>query len=154
MVDRPHGWTLTKQADVSGKAVTLRMAEAAAQISLSPATVEAILDGSLPKGDVLATAKVAAVMAVKKTSELIPLCHPVRVDHVTVEITADDAGLSMNVRVSGTDRTGFEMEALTGAAAAALTVYDMIKSKEPGAVVSDLRLVSKSGGASGDFRAG
>ncbi len=152
MADRPDGRTLTKQADVSGKAVTLRTAEAEAKISLSPETVKAILDGTLPKGDVLATAKVAAVMAVKKTPELIPLCHPVRVDHVAVEITPSDGGLSLSVRVSGSDRTGFEMEALTGAAAAALTVYDMIKSKEPGAVVSELRLVMKSGGVSGDFR--
>ncbi len=154
MVDRTRRAPLTKQADVSGKAITLRTAEAQAEISLSPGTIDAILNDALPKGDVIATAKVAAVMAVKKTPELIPLCHPVRVDHVEVQILPIELGFAITVNVSGMDRTGFEMEALTGAAVATLTIYDMVKSLEPGAVVSGLRVVSKSGGVSGDYRAG
>jgi cyclic pyranopterin phosphate synthase len=141
--------------DVSSKAPTERTAMAEAIVRMSPETLGAVLDGSAPKGDVLAVARVAGIMAAKKTSELIPLCHPLPISAVTVLCEPDEAECIIRVlatvRVTGT--TGVEMEALTAASIAALTIYDMLKAVERGITIEAIRLISKEGGKSGSFRA-
>lgn len=136
--------------DVGEKAETPREATATCTLRATPATVRKIMAADLPKGDAVATARIAGIQAVKRTPDLIPLCHPVRTTSatVTIETTADDA-ISVTVTVKGIDRTGFEMEALVGASAAALTIYDMTKSTEPTIRIDGLRLLAKSGGKSG-----
>jgi cyclic pyranopterin phosphate synthase len=138
--------------DVGGKATTERWAKARAVVSFSGKTLARVKAGDLPKGDLRAVAELAGVMAAKRTPELIPLCHPLLLTQVEVELTLQDeppsAVLTSTVRTTGP--TGVEMEALTAAAVAALTVYDMIKGIERGARVSEVRLLEKHGGRSGD----
>lgn len=137
--------------DVSAKDVTDRSATATATVVTRPDVVARILDGSLPKGEVVGTARIAAIMSVKKTSDLIPLCHPLPIAGVQVDITGADDRVLIEVSVRTTSRTGVEMEALTGASVAALTVYDMVKAVDRAAVITDVRVLEKHGGRSGDW---
>ena len=141
--------------DVSEKHVTSRSATAKAQVLMLPETLALILSGQAKKGDVLATARIAGIMAAKKTHELIPLCHPLLISKVSVDFTADEKTssieVSATVRVEG--KTGVEMEALTACSIAALTLYDMCKAVDRGMKITDLRLTEKSGGKSGTFTA-
>ncbi len=142
-----------RMVDVGAKATTERLAIARGSITMQPATLALITSGGMPKGDVLATARIAGIMAAKRTSELIPLCHPLFLSGVAIELTPDSATNSVqieaHVRTSG--QTGVEMEALTAVSVAALTIYDMCKAVERGMRISDIRLVQKSGGRSGDI---
>jgi cyclic pyranopterin phosphate synthase len=139
--------------DVSDKHVTSRSATAKAQVLMLPETLALILGGTAKKGDVLATARIAGIMAAKKTHELIPLCHPLLITKVSVDFAADEKAssieVSATVRVEG--KTGVEMEALTACSVAALTLYDMCKAVDRGMKITDLRLTEKSGGKSGTF---
>ena len=143
-----------RMVDVGAKAVTERAATARAVVRMSPATARAVLDGDAPKGDVLGTARIAGIQAAKRTGELIPLCHPVGLDHVGVDAVIDmPAGtITLTATASVTARTGVEMEAMTAAAIAALTVYDMVKGLDRAVSVEAVRLLEKSGGASGTWR--
>jgi cyclic pyranopterin phosphate synthase len=141
--------------DVSAKAETVREAIARAVLRMAPATLEAVRHGNAPKGDVLGVARTAGILAAKRTPDLIPLCHPLRITGVDVTF-AEDAGrgeLTIEARVRTVEKTGVEMEALTAVAVAALTVYDMVKAVEKGVVIGEVRLVEKSGGKSGHWRA-
>jgi cyclic pyranopterin phosphate synthase len=140
--------------DVSGKAETAREAVAHALIRMRPATLRAVQRGNAPKGDVLGVARTAGILAAKRTSELIPLCHPLRLTRVEVSFDArpDRGELAIEARVRTVDKTGVEMEALTAAGVAALTVYDMVKALEKGMTITNLRLMQKSGGKSGDWK--
>ena len=142
--------------DVGAKTETVRVAVAEGYIHMEPATLEAILTGNAAKGDVIGTARLAGIMAAKKTSDLIPLCHPLLLSKVSVEITPDEAlpGLRVEATVAITGRTGVEMEALTAASVACLTLYDMAKAMEKGMEIGGIRLRSKTGGKSGDYRRG
>ena len=153
--DEPDpGGSGPRMVDVGGKDVTHRVARATCRIVMQPATLRAVDDGRLPKGDVFATSRVAAIMAAKNTPSIVPLCHPLPVERVDVEFETEPEGVvHVTVTVSAHARTGVEMEALTACSAAALTVYDMCKMLERGMVITDLRLLSKSGGKSGDFEA-
>lgn len=144
-----------RMVDVSGKDTTSRRATAQSVVTMSSETLKMIVDGSTPKGDVLATARIAGIMAAKKTHELIPLCHPLAISGATVEFTPYlGAGtLTILAEVKVTGQTGVEMEALTAASVAALTVYDMIKAVEKGAEIGAIKLLSKDGGKSGPYRA-
>jgi cyclic pyranopterin phosphate synthase len=138
--------------DIGDKAVTRRRAVAQARISGQAETIATILDGSLKKGDALAVARVAGIMAAKKTAELIPLCHPIALTKVSVEIDGDGAtSILVLASAETTGQTGVEMEALVAASTTALTLYDMAKAIDRAMVISDLCLVEKSGGKSGDF---
>lgn len=139
--------------DVSGKAETAREAVAEGFVRMSAATLALALGDQNRKGDVRATAELAGIMAAKKTADLIPLCHPLALTKVEVRVEAADAGLSVAARVRTTGKTGVEMEALTAVSVACLTIYDMLKAAERGMVIEAVRLVEKSGGASGDWRA-
>jgi cyclic pyranopterin monophosphate synthase len=141
--------------DVSDKSATMREANAEAVIVLSEETFALVFAGKIKKGDVLATARIAGIMAAKKTSELIPLCHPLSLSHAGVEFTPLSDGRSLRITASAktTGQTGVEMEALTAAAVAALTVYDMIKAVDKSAVIQSVRLLTKSGGKSGTYKA-
>ena len=138
--------------DVGGKPVTARRAVARATLEAKPETIAAIAGGSLKKGDALAVARIAGIMAAKKTSELIPLCHPIALDRVEVAISAEDGTLTILATAETRDRTGVELEALTAAAGAALTLYDMAKGIDRAMRVTAVELMEKSGGKSGDFR--
>lgn len=138
--------------DIGDKAVTRRRAVAQARILAQPETIATILDGGLKKGDALAVARIAGIMAAKKTSELIPLCHPIALTKVSVDIMGDgDAAILIHATAETTGQTGVEMEALVAASTAALTLYDMAKAIDRAMVVTDLCLLEKSGGKSGDF---
>ena len=141
--------------DVSAKDVTERTATAAATITMEPATLALILEGGVKKGDVLAAARLAGIMGAKRTPDLIPLCHPLPLSLVKVELTPDTArnaiDISATCKVIG--RTGIEMEALTAASVAALTIYDMCKAVDRGMTISDIRLMHKAGGKSGEWHA-
>ena len=139
--------------DVGAKAVTGRVAVAGGRIRMGPQALAAIRDGSAKKGDVLATARIAGIMAAKKTSELIPLCHPIAISSVAVDLQLDADGVAVTATVSCAGQTGVEMEALTAASVALLTVYDMAKALDRGMVVEGVRLLEKRGGKSGDWRA-
>ena len=141
--------------DVSAKPSTARRAVAEAFIALSPETLSLVIDGRSAKGDVLATAELAGVMGGKRTSELIPLCHPLALTDLLVTVTPDRAagGLRVRAEAATTGPTGVEMEALTAVSIACLTVYDMVKAADRGMVIEGVRLLEKSGGASGDWRA-
>ena len=143
-----------RMVDVGGKDPTHRRAAAGADVIMSPATLQALLDGKAPKGDVLAVARVAGITAGKRTSDLIPLTHPIGLDSLTVDLMPDEdlPGIRIEATASTTGRTGVEMEAMTAVAMAALTVYDMLKSLERGIRISNIRLVHKSGGKSGAWR--
>jgi cyclic pyranopterin phosphate synthase len=139
--------------DVGAKARTRRIAVAEGTVRLRPATLARILAGRIEKGDVLAAARLAGVMAVKRTPDLIPLCHPIAITAATVEIEpAGAAALRIRARVETRDRTGVEMEALTAVAAAGLTVYDMCKAIDPAMAIEDVALLAKSGGKSGAWK--
>jgi cyclic pyranopterin phosphate synthase len=143
-----------RMVDVSDKPSTPREAVAQGLVRMAPATLELALSGQAKKGDVIATAELAGVMAAKKTAELIPLCHPLSLSSikVAVEPAADGAGLVVTARVKTTGPTGVEMEALTAVSVAALTLYDMLKAADRAMTIDAVRLIEKSGGASGDFR--
>jgi len=143
-----------KMVDVSAKERTERVAIDTARLRMQPATVERIRSGKVEKGDVLAAARLAGVMAAKRTPDLVPLCHPIALTGVTVEVTLDDGGASVRTEVKTLDRTGVEMEALTAAMAAALTIYDMVKSADRGMVIESVQLERKSGGRTGTWERG
>ena len=140
--------------DVGDKAMTRRRAVARAVIRMSSDTSRAITDGALPKGDVLAVARIAGIQAAKRTSELIPLCHPLMLSKVSVDVAVRDGAVDIEAIVETTGQTGVEMEALTACSVAALTLYDMCKSADKSMVISDLALWEKSGGRSGDYQRG
>jgi cyclic pyranopterin phosphate synthase len=142
-----------RMVDVGGKAETARSATATGRIRMSAAALAAVRDGSGPKGDVLAAARIAGIMAAKKTAELIPLCHPLALDAVTVEFAFEADGVRATARASLTGRTGVEMEAMTAVSIALLTIYDMAKALDKAMVVEEVRLLEKTGGKSGDWRA-
>jgi len=137
--------------DVTGKDATKRTAVAAGRLVTRPDVVELIAAGGLPKGDALATARVAGILAAKRTSDLIPLCHHLALTGVDVDFEIGDAELSITATVRSTDRTGVEMEALTAVSVAALTLYDMIKAVDPGARIDDIRVLRKEGGKTGSW---
>ncbi len=145
-----------RMVDVSDKPATAREAVATGLVRMAPATLALALGGGGKKGDVRAVAEIAGVMAAKRTSDLIPMCHPVILSSVKVEVAplADDAGLGVTARVKTTGPTGVEMEALTAVSVALLTLYDMLKAADKAMTLEGVRLVSKSGGASGDFQRG
>ena len=137
--------------DIGGKAITARRAVARAKIEAKPETVEAIAGGTLKKGDALAVARIAGIMAAKKTSDLIPLCHPIALNKVEVEIVVENGQLVITATAETSDRTGVEMEAMTAASVAALTLYDMAKGIDRGMRITAVELVEKSGGKSGHY---
>jgi len=139
--------------DVSAKADTVREAVAEGRITMSAETLAAIREGSAKKGDVLATARIAGIMAAKKTSELIPLCHPLMLSKVSVDFAFEDGGIRVTSLVRLTGQTGVEMEAMTAVSVALLTIYDMAKALDKGMVISGIRLLSKSGGKAVDWPA-
>jgi len=141
-----------RMVDVSAKEPTQRRAEASCRVRMSERTLGLVRGGGMRKGDVLAAARLAGIMAAKRTAELVPLCHPLPIEHVDVELAAEADGVEIRAAVRATARTGVEMEALTAAAVAALTVYDMCKAAERGIEIGPLRLEAKSGGAGGDYR--
>ena len=140
-----------RMVDVSGKATTVRTARARATVEMAPATADAIRDASLSKGDVVAVARLAGIMAAKRTSDLIPLCHPLPLDHVGVDIEVSEASVQITTVASTASRTGVEMEALTAASVAALTIYDMAKAMDRGMRITGIELLEKHGGASGSW---
>ena len=141
-----------RMVDVSGKAETAREAVASGLVRMSAATRDLALSGEARKGDVVAAAEIAGIMAAKRTSELIPLCHPLALSKAEVRVASDEAGLAVTARVATTGPTGVEMEALTAVSVACLTLYDMLKAAERGMTIDAVRLVEKTGGASGDWR--
>jgi cyclic pyranopterin phosphate synthase len=141
-----------RMVDVSGKEVTAREAVAAGRVLVSAEVVALLRGAGVPKGDTLAVARLAGIMGAKQTPSLIPLCHPLALSSVTVELEVADDAVEVVATVRTTDRTGVEMEALTAVAVAALTVIDMVKAVDKRAVITDVRVLSKTGGKSGDFR--
>src|SRR6202000_2286247 len=141
-----------RMVDVSAKDVTVRTATASGRVLLSAEAVAALRDGAVPKGDALPVARIAGIAGAKRTPDLIPLCHPLAIHAVTVDLTVTDAGVEITAQVRTADRTGVEMEALTSVSVAALTLIDMIKSIDKGAVMTDARLEAKAGGRSGTWR--
>jgi cyclic pyranopterin phosphate synthase len=144
-----------RMVDVSAKAPSARTAIAEGRIRMKPETLKLIRDGSGPKGDVLGTARIAGIMAAKRTAELIPLCHPLPLDFVQVEFKIDESSNSILARGEArtTDKTGVEMEALTAVSVALLTVYDMAKAIDRAMEIGEIRLIEKTGGTRGDYRA-
>ena len=142
-----------RMVDVSGKAATAREAVATGLVRMTAATLALAVSGTGKKGDVRAVAELAGVMAAKRTSDLIPLCHPLALSKVEVGVEPDDGGLRVTARVKTTGPTGVEMEALTAVSVACLTIYDMLKAAEKGMVIEAVRLLEKTGGASGAWRA-
>jgi len=140
-----------RMVDVSGKEVTQRRAVARARVTMQEETAQALADGTVAKGDVLAVARVAGIQAAKRTSELIPLCHPLMLSSVQVDLTPGPSWVDIEATAETVDRTGVEMEALTACSVAALTVYDMCKARDRAMQVEALGLVEKSGGRSGDW---
>ena len=140
-----------RMVDVAGKPVTAREAVATGRIDMSPEAAAAIRTGSVKKGDVLATARIAGIMAAKKTAELIPLCHPLPLTRVAVDLALDETGVTVTATAATEGKTGVEMEALTAASVALLTLYDMAKALDKAMVIGDIRLLSKKGGKSGDW---
>lgn len=141
-----------RMVDISDKNVTVRKAVACGLITMEKSTLALILDGKMPKGDVLATARIAGIMAAKKTSDLIPMCHPLALSSITVDIVAQgDNSLKIEAMAKVDGKTGVEMEALTAVSVAALTLYDMAKAVDRGMVIHDIKLNHKSGGKSGSY---
>ena len=149
-----HG--TARMVDVGDKPATDRRAVARAVVRMSPGTAATVLAGDAPKGDVLGTARIAGILAAKRTGELIPLCHPLGLDHVDIDADVDAAAgtVTLTAEARVTARTGVEMEAMTAASVAALTVYDMVKALERGVEIASVALVEKSGGRSGTWRRG
>jgi cyclic pyranopterin phosphate synthase len=142
-----------RMVDISAKTPTLRIAIAKGEIVLSPSTLKLVADGQMKKGDVLTVAQLAGIMAAKKTSELIPLCHPISINQIVVDLDIDNnlPGILVKAEIRTFDRTGAEMEALTAVSVASLTIYDMIKAVQKDARIMNIRLVEKHGGKSGDI---
>ena len=139
--------------DISQKLPTMRIAIAKGEIIMSSETLKLVTDGAMKKGDVLTVAQIAGIMAAKKTAELIPLCHPIQINQIKVDLTVDSSlpGIQVRSEIKTFDRTGAEMEALTAVSVASLTVYDMIKAVQKDARITNIRLVEKHGGKSGDI---
>ncbi|HSQ94965.1 MAG TPA: cyclic pyranopterin monophosphate synthase MoaC [Croceibacterium sp.] len=142
-----------RMVDVGGKPETARSATATGRIRMSPEALAAVREGSGPKGDVLAAGRIAGIMAAKKTAELIPLCHPLALDTVSVDFAFETEAVRVTATVSLTGKTGVEMEAITAISIALLTIYDMAKALDKGMVIEDVRLLEKTGGKSGAWRA-
>ena len=142
-----------RMVDVGDKPVTERVAVARGHVAIGTSALQAIRDGRIAKGDPLQAARLAGIMAAKKTADLIPLCHPLMLSQVDVDLRALDDGYLIEARVRTTARTGVEMEALTAVSAAALTIYDMVKAIDKKMVIGSIRLVTKTGGRSGDYHA-
>ena len=140
-----------RMVDTGSKEITLRRAVASAKVLMTAATVSALREHQTPKGDPLEAARLAGIMAAKRTSDLIPLCHPLPLTHIDVRANIVDSGVSLQAEVSTNAQTGVEMEALTAVSVAALTIYDMCKALEKGITITDVRLESKTGGKSGDY---
>lgn len=140
-----------RMVDVSRKAETARVAVATGRISMSATARDAIAGGTVPKGDVLAAARIAGIMGAKRTAELIPLCHPLPLDRVDVALTITESGVAATATAATTGRTGVEMEALTAVSVALLTIHDMAKALDKAMVIDGVRLLSKTGGKSGDW---
>jgi cyclic pyranopterin monophosphate synthase len=149
-IDRGGG---ARMVDVSSKPATERVAVAAGFVRMSPATLDLVRSGNAKKGDVLGAARIAGIMAAKKTHELIPLCHPLAISNVEIDIAPERDGIAVRATVKVTGQTGVEMEALTAVSVACLTVYDMVKAVERGVAIETIRLIEKSGGKSGHYRA-
>ncbi|MBG6116990.1 MULTISPECIES: cyclic pyranopterin monophosphate synthase MoaC [unclassified Sphingobium] len=142
-----------RMVDVSAKAVTAREAIASGRIDMIADAAAAIAQGLVKKGDVLAVARVAGIMAAKRTADLIPLCHPIALSAVNIDFDLDESGVTVTATARTAGQTGVEMEALTAASVALLTIYDMAKALDKGMVIGQVRLIAKSGGKSGDWRA-
>ena len=142
-----------RMVDIGGKGATERVAIASGRIRMSAEALAAIRDGEVPKGDVLAAARIAGIMAAKKTAELIPLCHPLALDAVTVDFAIETDAVHVTATASLTGKTGVEMEAMTATSIALLTIYDMAKALDKGMVIDAVRLIEKRGGKSGTWRA-
>ena len=142
-----------RMVDVSTKSATDRRATARGKLLLSKATLDLVAEGRAPKGDVLGAARIAGIMGAKRTPDLIPLCHPLPLSHASVDLVIERDGIAIEATVGTTAPTGVEMEALTAVTVAGLTLYDMLKAVERGAKLTDVRVVAKSGGRSGTFRA-
>lgn len=140
-----------RMVDVSEKAITSRLAEAAGRIAMASETAEMIVGGSLPKGNVLETARIAGIMAAKRTSDVIPLCHPIAVTGVDLKFTVEADGVDVRCVVRVDERTGVEMEALTAVSVSLLTIYDMCKAVDKSMVIGEVRLIKKTGGRSGTY---
>lgn len=141
-----------QMVDVAGKPITRREAVASGRITMSALAAAAIREGSVEKGDVLATARIAGIMAAKKTADLIPLCHPLPLTSVSIDFALDETGVTVTATAATEAQTGVEMEALTAASVALLTLYDMAKALDKAMVLGDIKLLSKTGGKSGDWR--
>jgi cyclic pyranopterin phosphate synthase len=141
-----------RMVDVSGKDVTARSATASGKVLVSAEVVELLRGEGVPKGDALGVARVAGIMAAKRTPDLVPLCHPLAISGVTVDLTVEDDGVAITATVKTTDRTGVEMEALTAVSVAALSVIDMVKAVDKAAVITEVRVEEKTGGKSGTYR--
>jgi cyclic pyranopterin phosphate synthase len=141
-----------RMVDVSDKAVSVRTATAAGRVRLSPDCVAALRAGNVPKGDALAVARIAGIMAAKRTPDLVPLCHPLMISGVDVLAEVTDDGVALSATVRTAERTGVEMEALTAVSVAGLAIIDMIKAIDRDAMITDVRVIAKSGGRSGDYR--
>jgi cyclic pyranopterin phosphate synthase len=141
-----------RMVDVSAKDVTVRTATATGRVTVSSEVVALLREGGLPKGDALSVARIAGLMAAKRTPDLLPLCHPIALHGVTVDLEVDDTGVAISVTTRTADRTGVEMEALTAVTVAALTLVDMVKAVDPAAVIGDIGVIEKTGGATGDWR--
>jgi cyclic pyranopterin phosphate synthase len=140
-----------RMVDVAAKPITAREAVASGRVTVSERVVELLRDGGVPKGDALAVARIAGIQGAKRTSELIPLCHPIGLAGVSVDLFVEDAAVAIRARVKTADRTGVEMEALTAVAVAGLALIDMVKAVDPAAVLGEIRVESKTGGMSGDW---
>jgi cyclic pyranopterin phosphate synthase len=140
-----------RMVDVSAKEVTVRQASASGRVLVSPEVIGLLRGQGVPKGDALAVARIAGIQGAKRTPDLIPLCHPLAIHGVTVDLTVTDDAVEITATVRTADRTGVEMEALTAVAVAGLTVIDMVKAVDKGAVITDVRIEEKSGGKSGHF---
>jgi cyclic pyranopterin monophosphate synthase len=141
-----------RMVDVSGKDVTAREATASGQVLLSPAAVAALRDGQVPKGDALAVARIAGIQGAKRTPDLVPLCHPIGLHSVTVDLAVTDSGVAITATTRTADRTGVEMEALTAVTVAALALIDMVKAIDPAGVITAVRVEEKTGGKTGPWR--
>ncbi len=141
-----------RMVDVSGKDVTVRQATATGRVLVSPSVIGLLRGEGVPKGDALAVARIAGIQAAKKTPDLVPLCHPLAIHGVTVDLSVSDDAVEISATVRTADRTGVEMEALTCVGVAALTVVDMVKAVDKGAVITDIRIEEKTGGKSGTYR--
>ena len=141
-----------RMVDVAGKDVTVRTATARGRVLLSAQVVTLLRGGGVPKGDALAVARIAGIMAAKRTPDLVPLCHPIAVHGVNVDLAVTDDGVDISATVRTADRTGVEMEALTSVSVAALTLIDMVKAVDPAAVITDICVLEKTGGKTGEWR--